>query len=80
MTLLFGRLAHEKAERERLIRAAEVWLSHLYDFRDSMREELTANPQSDVYALQLENVTGLILEFETLVAETLVAETLKTRS
>jgi len=75
MTLLFGRLAHEKAERERLIRAAEVWLSHLYDFRDTMYQELTANPQSDVYALRLADVTEHILEIETL-----VAETIKTRS
>ena len=75
MTQLFGRLAHEKAERERLIRAAEVWLSHLYDFRDTMYQELTANPQSDVYALRLADVTEHILEIETL-----VAETIKTRS
>ena len=75
MTLLFGRLAHEKAERERHIRAAEVWLSHLYDFRDTMYQELTANPQSDVYALRLADVTEHILEIETL-----VAETIKTRS
>ena len=71
MTQLFGRLAHEKAERERLIRAAEAWLCHLYDFRDTMREELTANPQSNVYALRLDDVTEHILEIESLVAETL---------
>ena len=75
MTQLFGRLAHEKAERERLIRAAEAWLCHLYDFRDTMYQELTANPQSDVYALRLADVTEHILEIETL-----VAETIKTRS
>jgi len=66
-----NQLSFEKAERERLIRAAEVWLSHLYDFRDTMYQELTANPQSNVYALRLADVTEHILEIESLVAETL---------
>ena len=55
---------YREAEIERQLHSAEVWLSHLYDFRDSMHEALTANPSSAEYAIRLGEVARYILEIE----------------
>jgi len=66
---------YRKAEIERQLHSAEVWLSHLYDFRDSMHEALTANPSSAEYAIRLGEVTTYILEIENAICGILESRT-----